>query len=357
MTKYLHIIGTGNAVAKSFPNFISEYFPCKDHSFLIIGDKVRREELPERTVQIKKYDHKAVMEQIKKSQYVLIHGLSLSTRTKLRLLQPKYRKKLVWVAWGADLYQQNYKGNITQQFKAIVDTRFKKTVPFFVGIFQPDIAYFHKKYGTKAKSFFAKYAAGSETRNPLYNAPPELRTIKQRVEAGQCVNVIIGHQANPLLSHCTVIDWLARFKAENVHIYIPLSYGDMAYAEKTAAYAERVLGDKVTVLRDFMSQQEYMQLLQDMDIAVFHIDRQIGLGNIYPMMYMQKKIYMKSDGVMYGHFRTDGIEIQPSEALESISFDELLRDADMSAATAYIDALQDTAANIARWQAVFTALK
>ena len=80
-------------------------------------------------------------------------------------------------------------------------------------------------------------------------------------------------------------------------------------------------------------------------------------GNIYPLMYMQKKIYMRSDGVMYGHFRTDGIQIQPSEQLENISLDELLRDADMSAATAYIDALQDTGANIERWQTVFTALK
>lgn len=357
MTKYLHIIGTGNAVAKSFPDFIMENFPGNQHDFLIIGDKVKQEELPEKAVLIKKYNHKVVMEQIKNSQYVLIHGLSLSANTKFCLLRPKYRKKLVWVAWGADLYQNHYGNSIVQRFKGAVDTAFKKAVPFFVGIFQPDIEYFHKKYGTRAKSFFAKYAAGSETRNPIYNAPPLLRRIAMRRQAGECVNILIGHQANPLLSHCTVIDWLARFQHENIHVYIPLSYGNMSYAAQTAAYAERVLGEKVTVLRDFMSQGEYMQLLQNMDIAVFHIDRQIGLGNIYPLMYMQKKIYMKSDGVMYGHFRTDGIEIKPSEALENITFEELLQDADMSEATAYINALQDTAANIARWQTVFSALQ
>ena len=105
-----------------------------------------------------------------------------------------------------------------------------------------------------------------------------------------------------------------------------------------------------------MSQKEYMDILKNIDIAIFHIDRQIGLGNIYPLMYIQKKLYMKSSGVMYGHFRTDGIDIQPSELLEDISFEELVRDVDMSAATDYVVSLQDTAANVTRWRHVFEAL-
>lgn len=355
--KYLHIIGTGHPVAKSFPDFICENFSAKDHDFLIIGDKVSRDELPEHATLIKAYDHKTVLQKIKASQFVFIHGLSISTRTKVSLLRKKYLKRIVWVAWGADLYQNNYSGSFFRRLKGRVDTAFKKRISNFVGIFPPDIDYFKAHFNTGAKTFFAKYAAGKETANPIFQSPAVVRTIRERLDRSETINIIIGHQSNPLLEHKQVIDWLVRFKDENIHVFVPLSYGDATYAKEAGAYAEQMLGEKVTVLRDFMSQQAYMDLLQDMDIAIFHIDRQIGLGNIYPLMYMQKKLYLKSSGAMYGHFKTDGIEIQASEALQDITFCEFLQDVDMSAATDYITALQDKQANIQRWSIVFDALR
>ena len=358
MADFLHIIGTGNLVAKVFSNFLLENFPAQDHSFLIIGDKFEQNDFPKNTTLIRTFRHKTVMELIKKHDHTLIHGMSISAYTKFCLLcRPKYLNRIVWVAWGADLYQTDHSRSLKSKIKNLIDNAFKKRILNFVGIFEPDIQYFRQKFGTRAKTFFAKYAAGTETRNPIYLHPPFLQTIAEKQKSGEPVNILIGHQANPLLNHRAVIDQLARFISENIHITIPLSYGDQAHAEKVGHYAEEVFGDKVTVLRDFISQKEYMNILQNIDIAIFHIDRQIGLGNIYPLMYMQKKIYLKSDGVMYGHFKTEGIDIQPSEKLWNITFEELIQDVNMSAATNYIISLQDTAANITRWNNVFEALK
>lgn len=357
MSKYLHVIGTSNLVAKHFPNFISENFPAEEHSFLIIGDKVSPKELPDGAAIIPSYDRKAVISHIRKSTYVFFHGLSLSTVTKLQLLLPGYRKKLIWVAWGADLYEGHTQKGIIQKTKRCIDRLFKARILHFVGIFKPDIDYFRKKYGSKAQTFFAKYAAGSQTRNPVYNEPPVLRTCADRIRDGQTINIVIGHQANPLLNHCTVLDWLSRFIDENIHIYLPLSYGDAENAQQVSEYAQQLFGNKVTVLRDYLSLREYMDILKDMDIAIFHIDRQIGLGNIYPLMYMQKKIYMKSDGVMYRYFKSEGIDIFPSEQLQDITFHEFVRDANMSNATQFIIELQDTDANRSRWQTVFSSLQ
>ncbi|MBQ9968240.1 MAG: TDP-N-acetylfucosamine:lipid II N-acetylfucosaminyltransferase [Oscillospiraceae bacterium] len=357
MADHLHILGTGNIVAKVFPAFLAENFPVQDHSFLIVGDKYDRSEFPENTTLIKTFRHAAVMAQIKQHEHTLIHGMSISTYTKVcLLLQPKYLRRIVWVAWGADLYPADRSHSLKARISGLIDFWFKKSIKNFVGIFEPDIRYFRKRFGSRANTFFAKYASGSETRNPIYLEPPFLQTIADKRTSGAPVTILVGHQSNPLLDHCTVIDRLARFTGENIHVIIPLSYGDAAHAETVGRYAESVLADKVTVLRDFMSQKEYMDILKNIDIAIFHIDRQIGLGNIYPLMYMQKKLYMKSSGVMYGHFRTDGIDIQPSELLEDISFEELVRDVDMSAATDYVVSLQDTAANVTRWRHVFEAL-
>ena len=358
MADFLHIMGTGHLVSRSFPNFIAENFPAQDHAFLIIGNKFEQSDFPENTTIIRTFRHKTVMELIKKHDHTLIHGMSISAYTKFCLLfRPKYLKRIIWVAWGADLYPSSRNCNLKSRIRDLIDNAFKKRILNFVGIFEPDIQYFRQKFGTRAKTFFAKYAAGAETRNPIYLHPPLLQTIAEKQRSGEPLNILIGHQANPLLNHRAVIDQLARFIGENIHITIPLSYGDQAHAEKVGHYAEEVFGDKVTVLRDFISQKEYMNILQNIDIAIFHIDRQIGLGNIYPLMYMQKKIYLKSDGVMYGHFKTEGIDIQPSEKLWDMTFDELVQDVDMSAATNYISSLQDTAANITRWNNVFESLK
>jgi len=358
MADFLHILGTGNLVAKVFPNFLTENFPAQEHAFLIIGDKFEQRDFPENTTLIRTFQHRTVMKLIKRSKHILIHGLSISSFTKLCLiLQPKYLKRIVWVAWGADLYHINQKQSLKAALRTLIDTSFKKRICNFVGIFEPDIEYFRSKFGNRANTFYAKYATGSETKNPIYLAPPVLQTIAEKRNSGKPVTILVGHQANPLLNHRSVIDQLARFAKEDIHVIIPLSYGDMPYGEQVGAYAEKVLGDKVTVLKDFMSQKEYMDILQNIDIAIFHIERQIGLGNIYPLMYMQKKIYLKSDGVMYGYFKADGIDIQTSETLWNCSFEELTEDADMSAATDFVVSLQDTAANIIRWNNVFESLK
>lgn len=358
MAGHLHIIGTGNLVAKVFPQFLTEHFPTQDHSFLIIGDKFKRNEFPENTTLLGTFRHKVVLEQIKKHDHTLIHGLSMSTYTKVcLLLRPKYLRRIVWVAWGADLYPSDRRCNLKAILSDLIDNMFKKRIRNFVGIFEPDIQYFRKRFGDRANTFFAKYAAGTETRNPIYLAPPVLQTIAEKREKGEPVHILIGHQANPQLNHRTVIDQLKRFIDENIHVIIPLSYGDEAHAEEIGHYAEAVLGHKVTVLRDFMDQKEYMDILKTVDIAIFHIDRQIGLGNIYPLLYMQKKLYLKSDGVMYGYFKADGIDIQPSEKLSDLTFEELIEDVDMSAATNFVVSLQDTSANVTRWRNVFEALE
>lgn len=355
--KYLHIMSTGNPVSKSFPHFIRNHFPETEHTFLIIGSGIPAEDLPQGCLLLPQYDHAAIMRQIRKHAHVLIHGLSLSTQTKAVLLLPKFRKKLVWVAWGADLYQDNYLSGTLLQIKHRIDTLLKKRFSFFVGIFKPDIDYFCRKYNKNAATFFAKYTTDPSAGPSVYDAPPALRQIRERLESGQAINILVGHQANPLLGHKTVLDMLSRFKDENIHIYIPLSYGDLKYAEETARYAEALFGRQVTVLRDLIPPQEYISLLGDMDIAIFHIDRQIGLGNIYPLMFMQKKLYLRSSGVMFRHFTAEGLPICPSEDLQTVSFAEFTKDIDMSAATEYVRALHDPKADADRWQAVFSALQ
>ena len=354
--KYLHIIGGGNIrAAQTFLKLICENFDTSEHALLLIGTTLSNTEVFKGKIfTLEKYDTSKIIELIKDSDRVFLHSLFLSTETKLKiLLNPALMKKIVWIAWGMDLYEGRYKSGLVSKFKKIIDDRFKKSVKYFVGVFPPDIDTFKCKYGSRATTFFAQYSGRGGS--PLYHNPPVVTKIQDKVSKSEPVNIIIGHQANPILQHKEVIDWLSRFVEENqnIHIYIPLSYGNADYIKIVEEYAKNVLSDRVTVVKDYMELPKYIEFLQKMDIAVFHTERQIGLGNIQPLLYMQKKIYTKSNGVMYKYFKENGINIQKSEELEKISFSELVQDVDMTDATAFVQSIRDYETNVQRWRDVF----
>lgn len=356
--KYLHIMGGGNVGAtRTFFNMICESFDSSEHFFLLIGANLgETQAFKGKIFTLEKYDNSQIMELIKDSDRVFLHSLFLSTDTKLKLLlNPALMRKIVWVAWGMDLYEKRYKSGLANEFKKIIDDKFKKKVKYFIGIFPPDIDMFKRKYGNRATTFFAKYVGKV---NAVYNSPPVVTKIQDKVKRNEPVNVVIGHQANPVLQHKTVIDWLSRFVKENrnIHIYVPLSYGDANHIKAVEEYAKNVLSDYVTVVKDYMDLPKYMEFLQNMDIAVFHTERQIGLGNVNSLLYMQKKVYTKSSGVMYKYFKENGINVQKSEELETIPFSEFVQDVDMTNATDFINSIRDYEANVQRWRDVFTGI-
>lgn len=354
--KHLHIIGGGNIrAAQTFLKLICENFDTSEHALLLIGTTLSNTEVFKGKIfTLEKYDNSKIIELIKDSERVFLHSLFLSTETKLKiLLNPALMKKIVWIAWGIDLYEDHYSSGLANKLKKMIDERFKKKVKYFVGIFPPDIDIFKSKYGNRAATFFAKYSGRGGS--PLYHNPPVVTKIQEKVSKAEPVNIIIGHQANPILQHKTVIDWLSRFAKQNynIHIYIPLSYGNADYIKLVEEYAKNVLSDYVTVVKDYMDLPKYIEFLQNMDIAVFHTERQIGLGNVYPLLYMQKKIYTRSSGVMYKYFKENGVNIQKSEGLEKISFSELIQDVDMTDATAFVKSVRDYETNVQRWRDVF----
>ena len=353
--KYLHIIGGGNIrAAQTFFNLICKNFDSSEHAFLLIGANIGDTKVFKGKIfTLERYDNGKIFQIIKESDRVFLHSLFLSANTKLKLLlNPALMRKIVWIAWGMDLYEERYGSGLVNKFKKIIDEKFKKKVKYFVGIFPPDIDTFKRRYGNRAVTFLAKYIGNN---NDLYNNPPVITKMNEKVSKGAPVNIIIGHQANPILQHKKVIDWLSRFvnQNHNIHIYIPLSYGNADYTKLVEEYANNVLSGYVTVVKDYMDLSKYMEFLQKMDIAIFHTERQIGLGNINPLLYMQKKIYMDSNGVMYKYFKENGINIQKSEELEKISFSELVQDVDMTDATVFVQSIRDYETNVQRWRDVF----
>ena len=75
-----------------------------------------------------------------------------------------------------------------------------------------------------------------------------------------------------------------------------------------------------------MPKDEYFELLDRIDIAIFQTYRQCGLGNIYQMIFRNVKLFMPEKSVMYKYFVSQGIPIQKSDTLSEIGFRQLCSD-------------------------------
>jgi dTDP-N-acetylfucosamine:lipid II N-acetylfucosaminyltransferase len=65
--------------------------------------------------------------------------------------------------------------------------------------------------------------------------------------------------------------------------------------------------------------------LNNIDIAIFNNDRQQALGNIYALLYLNKKVFIRSDTTMWLHFKEKfNIDMNDFLLVENLNFDQFV---------------------------------
>jgi dTDP-N-acetylfucosamine:lipid II N-acetylfucosaminyltransferase len=361
----LHITtGANYVVTTQYIRFVNENFDINEHTFLILD---KQENIPielsdrSNTIVIdinKGKQFNTILSYMMKSDLIILHSLCLSIYQQLFLLfNPFILQKTVWVAWGMDLYQwkREDNGNVLYKGRNLISFIFRKRMNYFVGIFPPDIDYFKNTFKSRAKTFYASYVGGLY--NPLYEKDLNLISLAEKRVNNDCINIQIGHSCSLILNHRQVLEALRKFKSENIKIYIPLSYGDMEYGNQVEEYAKTLFGDKVVCIRDMMAEEEYMDFLSTIDIAIFNTTRQIGLGNITPLLYMEKKIFMPAGSIMYEYYKSVGVQVFDYNQLNNMEFRHFVSPVDTSNAKKYIETqVKNKELKIGMWTNVFNAV-
>ncbi|MGZ5551098.1 MAG: TDP-N-acetylfucosamine:lipid II N-acetylfucosaminyltransferase [Nitrososphaeraceae archaeon] len=230
----------------------------------------------------------------------------------------------------------------------------EKKIRFFVGIFPPDIEYFKKNFKSKAQTFFAGYVSILD--NPLYKKKLNLIALDEKRTKKDCINILVGNRSKPILNHMEVLDNLVKFKDENIKIYVPLSYGNKEYGNKVEEKAKILFGHKAICIRELMGLEDYMDFLTTIDIAIFNTLRQIGLGNINPLLYMEKKVFMPAGSAMYDYYNSLGINICDYAQIQKIDFKSFIESVDMAKAKLHvINKATNKNEKIQMWSKVFNA--
>ncbi|MCX7544500.1 TDP-N-acetylfucosamine:lipid II N-acetylfucosaminyltransferase [Marinicella gelatinilytica] len=306
MPKILHIFNFEEKFSKPFFQFLQDNdFDLKQHQLFHYGKY---------NPEYKKFDMKftfaryySVIKHIRllsdmfKSKQIIVHSLASPWLLLYLFLFPSLTKKVYWVIWGKDLYffkllkKKHFYHHIYEYFRKKVFKNIKHIVTYVKG----DYELANRWYGTNAK-----YHECLMYPSNLYKNHPTIQDVK-----GQSITIQIGNSADPSNNHDEIFRKLEPFKEEDIQIIAPLSYGNKEYAEKVMQRGKLIFGDKFTPLTCFISFNQYLKILNKIDIAIFAHDRQQAMGNIITLLGMGKYVYLKNNVSSYKLFADIGIKV------------------------------------------------
>ena len=355
--KYVHILGYGSMPTRDFYRFLCDNFDHNEHciitgsvndpNFQTINNGIRR---------IKTYSLETIIE-VQKAERIIIHGLINRKLLLFFCAQPWLLHKCNWIVWGGDIYCHNQKQD-TLELKAYEMMRkfMYPKIGYVTTLVDDDYEKAVKWYKVKGKHLSTSYP-GVTANEEFLN---EMRASKPK---GDTINIQIGNSATVTNQHYEALDMLSRFKEENIHIYLPLNYGDPDYREYAQAvlnYAVDIFGkEKVTAILERVENDEYSRYLNTINVGVFNNNRQQAMGNISQLIQYGAKIYLRKDTTMWVHFEKLGCKLHEvnsivNESLEEFSTEDIaLKEENMRA----LDIRNSTETKLKMWKDLFEEME
>lgn len=314
--KILHI-AKGGTFTEPFIKFINDSFNSEEHRFLLTGGVVESE--------IVKFDNVSVscggiiskiilylkmIVLMHKSNKIILHSLFDFRLVKILFFTPWLLKKCYWIIWGGDLYiykidKKDWKWQVKEFFRRPVIKHMGHLLTYIDG----DVELVRKWYGAQGKHHECLMYGSN-----LY------KDYQVSENKSKTVNIQIGNSADPSNNHIEVLEKLLPYKNQDICIYLPLSYGQVEYAESVIKKGNEWFGAKFKPLTKFMSFKEYLFFLGSVDIAIFNHRRQQAMGNTITLLGLGKTVYLRSDTTQWKFFEGKDLIIGDVEFFNSLDF-------------------------------------
>lgn len=319
--------------SKKYPNkFVPEYIKWFQHSdiktdnqFWMIGD----DEL-ENNIETRKYFSifKLIYDFIfsrKVNKYIfhsLPSGYSLIPITILLYLKPASYYIIIW--GGEVRFKKN--NNLKDKVKNLIDRLFLYRMKGFITYLESDYLA-ARQYSKNKKAQWIKIPSCYPS-NVFSGLKPKRDKIQK---------ILIGSSALPRNNHKDIIDRLADLSLKNVEYIIPLSYGDISYANKVSNYAKSKLSNVITIF-EFYDYSRYMKLLSTIDHAIFAHTGQQGMGNIINLISSGAKVFLNYNSDSYKFFINEGFEVFSLDELNHINLTPKIMHNNIEKSTEYFSA-------------------
>jgi hypothetical protein len=241
----------------------------------------------------------------------------------------KLKKKIVWLAWGGDIYNTPfykiplYQPRTKKLLKEISEGRplktkiregMKKVLYFF---FSPTLSYKFYKKAVKKIEYCATVIPNEFeilSQWKFFNAQQvyfSYSSIEYDFKDVDLLNfnstgnsIIIGNSMSPASNHLDVFEKLYNLKIQKRKIIVPLNYGiEVDYRDKIAESGKEIFGSSFYPLLDFVPKKSYIEILMSCNVAIMNHERQQGIGNLLLLFWLGCKIFLSEDSITYKYFK------------------------------------------------------
>lgn len=276
----------------------------------------------------------------KKINVVIMHGLFQGYINWIPWL-PK-SVKLVWFAWGFDLY--TYPHFMKSFIK--VNLYHKETLKIVMGGLRNRLAIYHaflNSFLHQSKIYKAihriDYFSGvlreeyqMMTRLPFFRAKELsfnyfslLSPYKGDLEECNITgnNIMVGNSGDPTNNHIDILNILHEKGITDRKIYVPLSYGGTPdYINRVVNCGKTLFKNNFVALRDFLPFSQYREMLSSCSNVIMFHERQQAMGNISMSLWDGKKIFLSKTSIAFLAERKRGhiiFSIQDDLSIDSVS--------------------------------------
>lgn len=314
---------------EEFVQFINGHFNKQEHIFLLYTNKSfeLNEQIYEQSnvIDMDKKNLSYVSKILQTCNMIILHNLSVNFDLLFMFWTHRsWVKKSLWLVWGSDLYSYRVpKKKWMDRFVEYMKRSIISNLPIVATLADGDYQLARQWYGAKGGNMRLDYC--EEYTINLLN-----RLKKSAPEKKETINILLGNSATVTNQHEEALFFLKKYAEEDIKIITPLSYGDKEYAEKIISLGKDLFGDKFVPLTDYMSRDEYYEILNIVDVAIFNNDRQQATGNITALLYLKKKVYLRTDTSMWdewvnkeGYILHDIRDVEKEEFLAFCNMDVL----------------------------------
>ena len=271
---------------------------------------------------------------------VIIHFLSYRKIKFVNTYLPRFIP-CYWNIWGADLYNSilEYKGypvyyeprflgirfllrKIWCQLKMLPPTQkvvlnfIKERVTYFVTNADYDIA----------KQYIGNYINGAQvTGFRYYPIDVILGKLVDKTVKGNVL--LLGNSASFTNNHSYAFKYLSGLDLKDKKIVAPVSYGgSFKYVKHILSQGNKRWGQSFVPLQEFLSLDEYNQLMTTAEVCVFSSWRQEAFGNIVIALYLGAKVFLSERSSLVKYFASIGVVVYILEQIKQEDIDSPLPD-------------------------------
>lgn len=282
---------------RSYIEFLDEHFNIDEHRFFIIGKdygKYNLDGLPQTKIVNTISSVIGLNTALYTADKIILHGLWNPKVIRLLNLQPWLIKKCYWMMWGGDFYNYENEGRAKK--------RLIKKLRHFISLFKGDFELVKEKYHTSGTLHECIAYPGQLFENTALSAGNN---------HSQTTCILVGNSADHGNNHTEALQIIKdKIKQdEDIKIICPLSYGSDYTANHVEQLGIKLFANKFIALRKFIPFEDYNQLLNTVDIAVFNHKRQQAVGNVTSMLAKGKKVYLHPANVLFNYFYALDIQV------------------------------------------------